>query len=130
MVSLLLRSISIGWVYRNEPKHRTKSKDNVLAIGEKPQHFLPVIADVDLKIESKSEEIPKKLYTQSHIIKTVETYQSVLRNIIDDCTDENLILVPHIKHTLEQALEFIEDDELVEVTPESIRLRKKGRVRT
>ena len=45
-------------------------------------------------------------------------------------TDENLILVPHIKHTLEQALEFIEDDELVEVTPESIRLRKKGRVRT
>jgi GTP-binding protein len=28
-------------------------------------------------------------------------------------------------HTLEQALEFIEDDELVEVTPESIRLRKK-----
>ena len=45
-------------------------------------------------------------------------------------TDENLILVPHIRHTLEQALEFIEDDELVEVTPESIRLRKKGRVRT
>ena len=70
-----------------------KSKDNVLAIGEKPQHFLPVIADVDLKIESKSEDIPKKLYTQSHIIKTVETYQSVLRNIIDDCTDENLICV-------------------------------------
>jgi GTP-binding protein len=33
--------------------------------------------------------------------------------------------VPPIKHTLEQALEFIEDDELVEVTPVSIRLRKK-----
>jgi GTP-binding protein len=31
---------------------------------------------------------------------------------------------------LSKALEFIEDDELVEVTPESIRLRKKGRVRT
>ena len=30
-----------------------------------------------------------------------------------------------MKHTLEQALEFIEEDELVEVTPESIRLRKK-----
>jgi GTP-binding protein len=30
-----------------------------------------------------------------------------------------------VKHTLEQALEFIEEDELVEVTPESIRLRKK-----
>ena len=40
-------------------------------------------------------------------------------------TDENLILTPRIKHTLEQALEFIEDDELVEVTPESVRTRKK-----
>eukprot|EP00903_Cladosiphon_okamuranus_P004509 g4507.t1 len=39
--------------------------------------------------------------------------------------DEALTLSPPIKHTLEQALEFIEDDELVEVTPESIRLRKK-----
>jgi len=34
-------------------------------------------------------------------------------------------LIPHIQHTLEQALEFIEDDELVEITPKNIRLRKK-----
>ena len=40
-------------------------------------------------------------------------------------TDEAVVLTPPIKHTLEQALEFIEDDELVEVTPLSIRLRKK-----
>jgi GTP-binding protein len=33
--------------------------------------------------------------------------------------------VPPIKFTLEQALEFIDDDEMVEVTPKSIRLRKK-----
>lgn len=39
--------------------------------------------------------------------------------------DEVIALVPPIKFTLEQALEFIEDDELVEVTPKSIRLRKK-----
>lgn len=39
--------------------------------------------------------------------------------------DEVIPLVPPIKHTLEQALEFIGDDELVEVTPKSIRLRKK-----
>ena len=32
-------------------------------------------------------------------------------------TDENIILTPPVRHTLEQALEFIEDDELVEVTP-------------
>ncbi|SMF21803.1 GTP-binding protein [Alteromonadaceae bacterium Bs31] len=48
-----------------------------------------------------------------------------LNNIRAAGTDEALILTPPIKHTLEQALEFIEDDELVEVTPESIRVRKK-----
>ena len=48
-----------------------------------------------------------------------------LTNVRASGTDENLILTPHIVHTLEQALEFIEDDELVEVTPASIRLRKK-----
>ena len=40
-------------------------------------------------------------------------------------TDEALTLTPPVRHTLEQALEFIEEDELVEVTPQSIRLRKK-----
>jgi len=39
--------------------------------------------------------------------------------------DEVIALVPPIRFTLEQALEFIADDELVEVTPKSIRLRKK-----
>ena len=48
-----------------------------------------------------------------------------LNNIRAAGTDENLILTPPIRQTLEQALEFIEDDELVEVTPQSIRLRKK-----
>ncbi|MFN2309723.1 MAG: hypothetical protein ABR553_08305, partial [Gammaproteobacteria bacterium] len=40
-------------------------------------------------------------------------------------TDEALILSPPIRMSLEQALEFIDDDELVEVTPNHIRLRKK-----
>lgn len=48
-----------------------------------------------------------------------------LTNVRASGTDEALTLVPAIKFTLEQALEFIEDDELVEVTPKSIRLRKK-----
>ena len=39
--------------------------------------------------------------------------------------DETIQLFPPVKFTLEQALEFIDDDELVEVTPKSIRLRKK-----
>jgi GTP-binding protein len=48
-----------------------------------------------------------------------------LNNIRAAGTDENLTLSPPIKFSLEQALEFIDDDELVEVTPSSIRLRKK-----
>ena len=48
-----------------------------------------------------------------------------LTNIRAAGTDENIILTPPIRHTLEQALEFIDDDELVEVTPNHIRLRKK-----
>jgi GTP-binding protein len=48
-----------------------------------------------------------------------------LTNIRAAGSDENIILTPHIQMSLEQALEFIEDDELVEVTPLSIRVRKK-----
>jgi GTP-binding protein len=48
-----------------------------------------------------------------------------LTNVRASGTDEAIDLVPPIKLTLEQALEFINDDELVEVTPESIRIRKK-----
>jgi GTP-binding protein len=48
-----------------------------------------------------------------------------LTNVRASGTDDALTLSPPIRHSLEQALEFIEDDELVEVTPQSIRLRKK-----
>ncbi|MCC5810843.1 MAG: translational GTPase TypA [Ectothiorhodospiraceae bacterium] len=48
-----------------------------------------------------------------------------LTNIRAAGSDENLLLTPPIRMTLEQALEFIDDDELVEVTPDAIRLRKK-----
>jgi GTP-binding protein len=48
-----------------------------------------------------------------------------LTNIRASGTDENIILINPIQTTLEYALEFINDDELVEVTPETIRIRKK-----
>jgi GTP-binding protein len=48
-----------------------------------------------------------------------------LTNIRAAGTDENIVLSPPVKFSLEQALEFIDDDELLEVTPVSIRLRKK-----
>ncbi|MFC1767268.1 translational GTPase TypA [Candidatus Margulisiibacteriota bacterium] len=48
-----------------------------------------------------------------------------LTNVRASSADIAIKLTPHIKLSLEQALEFIDDDELVEVTPESIRLRKR-----
>ena len=65
------------------------------------------------------------LHSRDNDLPVNPTKAKQLTNIRAAGTDENLILTPHIQHTLEQALEFIEDDELVEVTPESIRLRKK-----
>ena len=48
-----------------------------------------------------------------------------LTNIRTHLADESLVLSPPIRFSLEEALEFIDDDELVEVTPTSIRLRKR-----
>ncbi len=53
------------------------------------------------------------------------TKEKQLTNVRASGTDENIVLTPVVKYSLEQALEFIDDDELVEVTPQSIRLRKK-----
>jgi GTP-binding protein len=48
-----------------------------------------------------------------------------LTNIRAAGRDDNVLLTPPLRFTLEQAMEFIEDDELIEVTPKSIRLRKR-----
>ena len=53
------------------------------------------------------------------------TKEKQLTNVRASGTDENIILTPPIKMTLEQALEWINDDELVEVTPSFVRLRKQ-----
>ena len=48
-----------------------------------------------------------------------------LTNVRASGTDENIVLTPPVVHTLEQAMEFIAEDELVEVTPRHIRIRKR-----
>ncbi len=48
-----------------------------------------------------------------------------LTNVRASGTDENIVLTPHIKYSLEQAIEFLNNDELVEVTPNFIRIRKR-----
>jgi GTP-binding protein len=53
------------------------------------------------------------------------TKEKKLTNMRSKATDENISLEPPRTLTLESALEYIEDDELIEVTPQSIRLRKR-----
>ena len=65
------------------------------------------------------------LHSRENDLVVNPTKAKQLTNIRASGTDESIILVPPIRHSLEQALEFIEDDELVEVTPNHIRLRKK-----
>ena len=48
-----------------------------------------------------------------------------LTNVRASGTDENIVLSPPLKLTLESALEFIDDDEIVEITPLNIRIRKR-----
>ena len=66
------------------------------------------------------------LHSRDNDLPVNPTKAKQLTNIRAAGTDENLILTPHIEHSLEEALEFVEDDDLVEVTPKSIRLRKKN----
>jgi GTP-binding protein len=65
------------------------------------------------------------LHSRGNDLVVNPTKGKKLTNMRASGTDENIILTPPVRHSLEQALEFIEDDELVEVTPLSVRLRKK-----
>jgi len=65
------------------------------------------------------------IHSRANDLVVNPTKAKQLTNIRAAGTDENLILTRIQKMTLEQALEFIDEDELVEVTPQSIRLRKK-----
>jgi GTP-binding protein len=65
------------------------------------------------------------LHARNNDLVVNPTKAKQLNNIRAAGNDENILLTPPQRMTLEQALEFIEDDELVEVTPKIIRLRKR-----
>ncbi|MCO6411659.1 MAG: translational GTPase TypA [Thiogranum sp.] len=65
------------------------------------------------------------IHTRSNDLVVNPLKAKQLTNVRASGTDEAILLTPPIRMSLEQALEFIDEDELVEVTPKSIRLRKK-----
>jgi GTP-binding protein len=64
------------------------------------------------------------LHSRDNDLTVNPTKGKQLTNVRAAGSDENILLTPPIRLSLEQALEFIDDDELVEVTPQSIRVRK------
>ncbi len=65
------------------------------------------------------------IHQRSNDLIVNPTKAKQLTNIRAAGSDENLVLSPPIRYSLEQSLEFLDDDELLEVTPSSLRLRKK-----
>lgn len=65
------------------------------------------------------------LHTRLNDLVVNPTKAKQLTNVRASGSDENIVLTPPLQFTLEKAIEFIETDELVEVTPTAIRLRKK-----
>jgi GTP-binding protein len=65
------------------------------------------------------------LHSRENDIVVNPTKAKQLTNIRAAGTDENIVLTPPIRHSLEQAMEFIDSDELVEITPNHIRIRKQ-----
>ncbi|HWK54588.1 MAG TPA: translational GTPase TypA [Hyphomicrobiales bacterium] len=65
------------------------------------------------------------LHSRENDLVVNPTKAKQLTNIRAAGSDENIILTPPVRHSLEQAMEFIDNDELVEITPNHIRLRKQ-----
>ena len=65
------------------------------------------------------------IHSRSNDLTVNPLKEKKLTNIRAAGSDENILLTPPVELTLEQALAFINDDELVEVTPRATRIRKK-----
>ncbi len=65
------------------------------------------------------------LHARDNDLVVNPTKAKQLTNIRASGSDENILLTPPVLHSLEQAMEFISDDELIEITPKNIRLRKR-----
>ena len=66
----------------------------VLGVAERAQNELPILVDIDLKIKDDGKvEFGDHLYTKKQLQQVIQVYQSVLRNIVEECTDSNLTCV-------------------------------------
>ena len=65
----------------------------IVGIAEKPQNYLPVLADIDLKIKDENIEYGDHLYSEKQCMQIIKIYQTVLKQIVENCNDNNLLCV-------------------------------------
>ena len=62
-----------------------------MSLAERASCYPPVLADVDLKFKDQGDDVKMAFHTEAHILRLVKMYQSVIREVIEDCRDETLI---------------------------------------
>lgn len=80
----------------------SNEEDTILGIAEKPQAYLPIIVDIDLKVRDIGQDLGEDLYTEEQLKTVVSTYQSVLRQIVNEVKDEELVCVVLEKNMYQQ----------------------------
>jgi P4 family phage/plasmid primase-like protien len=76
-------------------ENESSNKEVILGIAEKPnQHYMPVLADFDIKIQEDNIEVfGDHIYSEDHVKQVIGIYQTVLREIVEDCTDKHLACI-------------------------------------
>src|SRR3990167_2608679 len=62
-----------------------------LGVAEIPQKFLPVIADIDLKLEVEINETPFNLYTETELVALVKIFQNVIKHVVENYIEQHSI---------------------------------------
>lgn len=118
-----------GPLKQGEVAHRQNGVLVSMATGKALTYSLETLQDRGKLFLEPGQEIYEGqlagIHSRDNDLVINPTKGKKLDNMRASGKDETIQLVPPIKFTLEQALEFIDDDELVEVTPKSIRLRKR-----
>lgn len=71
-----------------------KTDNPPFGLAEKPQQYLPVLVDVDLKVNADNIDAEEDhLFVMDDVFCIIQTYQSILKSIVEDCTDIDLVCV-------------------------------------
>lgn len=80
----------------------SNNENPIIGIAEKSQQYLSVVVDIDLRIRDDGGTMGDALYTEKQLKTVVETYQSVIKQIVDKCDSTDLICVVLEKEMYQQ----------------------------